>query len=152
MNHLRGDNKITLIGNATRDAELRHIQSGKPVSNILLATNRVVNGQETTQFHTVIYWDKLSDVTNHYVKIGEPLYAEGRLEYRTFEDRDGVERGTVEIVASDVQMLGRRRSIAELDNPEVPASPVNCRLAGRCSLLFSYQVSERSGLRLCCLQ
>lgn len=115
---MRGVNKVILIGNATRNAELRHTGTGKPVANIRLATNRVVNGQESTQFHTVICWDKLAEITGHYVKKGEPLYVEGRLEYRTFEDGDGVERGTVEIVASDIQFLGRRRSTGETETPE----------------------------------
>ena len=99
--------------------------TGKPVSNIRLATNRVVNGQETTQFHTVFCWDKLAEITSQYVRKGEPLYVEGRLEYRTFEDGDGVERGTVEIVASDVQFLGRRRSNAESDTPEESTVPTD---------------------------
>ena len=106
---MRGVNKVILIGNATRDAELRHTSTGKPVSNFRLATNRVVNGQEISQFHNVVCWDKLAEITSQYVKKGEPLYVEGRLEYRTFEDGDGIERGTVEIVANDVQFLGRRR-------------------------------------------
>ena len=122
---MRGVNKVILIGNATRDAELRHTSTGKAVSNIRLATNRVVNGQETTQFHTVVCWDKLAEITSQYVKKGEPLYVEGRLEYRTFEDGDGVERGTVEIVASDVQFLGRRRSKAESDTPEESTVPTD---------------------------
>lgn len=107
---MRGVNKVILIGNATRNAELRHTNTGKAVSNIRLATNRIVNGQETTQFHTVVAWDKLAEITSQYVKKGEPLYVEGRLEYRTFEDEEGKERGTVEIVASDVQFLGGRRN------------------------------------------
>ena len=110
MRYMRGVNKIILIGNATRDAELRHTQSGKPVSNIRLATNRTVNGEEQTQFHTVVCWDTLAETTSRYVKKGDPLYVEGRLEYRTFSDEEGKERGAVEIVASDVQFLGRRRS------------------------------------------
>ncbi len=98
-----------MIGNATFNAELWHTGTGKPVSNIRLATNRVVNGQETTQFHSVVCWDKLAEITSQYVKKGEPIYGEGRLEYRTFEDGDGFERGDVKIVANDVQFLGRRR-------------------------------------------
>lgn len=74
---MRGINKVILIGNATRNAELRHMSTGKSVSNIRLATNWVVNGQETTQFHTVICWDKLSEITGQYVRKGEPLYVEG---------------------------------------------------------------------------
>ena len=122
---MRGVNKIILIGNATRNAELRHTSTGKAVSNIRLATNRVVNGQETTQFHTVVCWDKLAEITSQYVKKGEPLYVEGRLEYRTFEDGDGVERGTVEIVASDIQFLGRRRSKDVSDTPEESTLPTD---------------------------
>ena len=105
---MRGVNKVMLIGNATRNAELRHTSTGKPVSNIRLATNRVVNGEETTQFHTIVCWDTLAETTSTYVKKGEPLYVEGRLEYRSFQDEEGKERGVCEIVASDVQFLGRR--------------------------------------------
>lgn len=107
---MRGVNKVILIGNATRDAELRHTQSGKAVSNLRIATNRTVNGQETTQYHTVVCWDTLAETTGLYVKKGRPIYVEGRLEYRTFTDEEGKERGTVEIVASDVQFLGSPRS------------------------------------------
>ena len=105
---MRGVNKVILIGNATRDAELRHTQSGKPVSNLRLATNRTVNGEEQTQFHTIVCWDTLAETTSTYVKKGDPLYVEGRIEYRTFSDEEGKDRGVVEIVASDVQFLGRR--------------------------------------------
>jgi single-strand DNA-binding protein len=105
---MRGVNKVILVGNATRDAELRQTQSGKAVSGIRLATNRVVNGQEETQFHTVVCWDTLAKTTATYVKKGDPLYVEGRLQYRSFEDGDGQERGVVEVVAADVQYLGRR--------------------------------------------
>src|SRR2546425_941466 len=105
---MRGVNKVILIGNATRDAELRQTKSGKPVSNIRLATNRMVKGEEVTQFHTVICWDTLAETTSTYVKRGEPLYVEGRLEYRSFQDEEGKERGVCEIIASDVQFLGRR--------------------------------------------
>jgi single-strand DNA-binding protein len=106
---MRGVNKVILIGNATRDAELRHTQSGKAVSSIRLATNRTVNGQEETQFHAIVCWEGLADTTATYVKKGDPLYVEGRLQYRSFQDEEGKERGIAEIVASDVQFLGRRK-------------------------------------------
>jgi single-strand DNA-binding protein len=117
---MRGVNKVILIGNATRDAELRHTQSGKPVSNIRLATNRVVNGQEHTQFHTVVCWDTLAETTSTYVKKGAPLYVEGRLEYRTFQDEEGKERGVCEIVAHDVQFLSRRGPSSDVAGEAVP--------------------------------
>lgn len=119
---MRGINKVILIGNATRDAELHHTQSGKPVSNLRLATNRMVNGQETTQYHTVICWDTLAETTSRYVKKGEPLYVEGRLEYRTFQDEEGKERGVCEIVARDVQFLGRRSAATDLSAADASAS------------------------------
>src|SRR2546428_13302586 len=114
---MRGVNKVILIGNATRDAELRHTTTGKAVSAIRLATNRTVNGQEETQFHAIVCWEGLAETTSKYVKKGDPLYVEGRLQYRVFQDEEGKERGIAEIVASDVQFLGRRRDAAPDDAP-----------------------------------
>jgi single-strand DNA-binding protein len=105
---MRSVNKIILMGNVTRDAELRHTKTDKAVSNLRLATNRRVAGEETTQYHTVVCWEGLAETTGAYVKKGDLLYVEGRLEYRTFTDEEGKERGAVEIVASDVQFLTRR--------------------------------------------
>ena len=105
---MRGVNKILLIGNATRDAELRHTSTGKPVSSIRLATNRTIKGGEETQFHTVVCWERLAETTAEYVKKGDPLYIGGRLQYRSFQDEEGKERGICEIVADDVQFLNRR--------------------------------------------
>jgi len=105
---MRGINKVILIGNATRNAELRSTSTGKAVSSIRLATNRVVHGQEETQFHSVVCWEGLAETTATYVKKGDPLYIEGRLHYRRFQDEEGKERGVAEIVASDVQFLSRR--------------------------------------------
>ena len=104
---MRGINKVILIGNATRDAELRHTSTGKPVSSIRLATNRVVNGQEESQFRSVVCWYQLAETTATYVKQGDPLSVEG-LQYRSYQDEEGKERGVAEIVADDVQFLSRR--------------------------------------------
>src|ERR671917_163608 len=116
LGSMRGVNKVILVGNATRDAELRHTQSGKAVTGIRLATNRLVNGQEETQFHTVVCWDRLAETTSKYVKKGDPLYVEGRLQYRSFQDEEGKERGVAEVVASHVQFLGRPKA-----GPDEPA-------------------------------
>ncbi len=110
---MRGINKVILVGNATRDAELRHTQTGKAVSSIRLATNRTVNGQEETQFHTIVCWDRLAETTAEYVKKGDPLSVEGRLQYRSYQDEEGKERGVCEIVADDVQFLSRRGTAPE---------------------------------------
>jgi single-strand DNA-binding protein len=74
---MKGVNKVILIGNATRDAELRHTSSGKPVSNLRIATNRLVRGQEATQFHTVVCWDTLAETTGRYVRKGRPGVCRG---------------------------------------------------------------------------
>jgi single-strand DNA-binding protein len=110
---MRGVNKVILIGNATRAAELRHTASGKPVASIRLATNRMVRTaggeRQESQFHSVVCWDSLAETASRYVKKGDPLYVEGRLAYRTYTDSDGQTRGAVEIVASDVQFLSGRK-------------------------------------------
>src|SRR3954469_21106747 len=117
---MHGVNKIILIGNATRDAELRHTQSGKAVSSIRLATNRKVGEQEETQFHSIVCWEGLAETTSRYVKKGDPLYVEGRLQYRSFQDADGAERGVVEIVAADVQFLSRRTDAGPTADESAP--------------------------------
>jgi single-strand DNA-binding protein len=106
---MRGINKVILIGNATRAAELRSTSSGKAVASIRLATNRLIHGQEETQFHAVVCWESLAETVSKFVKTGDPLYVEGRLQYRSYQDEEGKERGVAEIVASDVQFLGRRK-------------------------------------------
>ena len=121
---MRGVNKVILVGNATRDAELRHTSTGKPVSSIRLATNRQIKGEEETQFHSVVCWDRLAETTAEYVKKGAPLYVEGRLQYRSFQDEEGKERGVCEVVADDVQFLGRRG-----DGRSAPESPDDMPLA-----------------------
>jgi len=134
---MRGVNQIILVGNATRDAELRHTTSGKAVANIRLATNRVTGStsdrQEVAQFHTVICWDKLAEITAQYVKKGRLLFIEGRLDYRTFTDSEGTERHVAEITARDIQFLdskaeapatepapGEPPAVDDLDLDEVP--------------------------------
>jgi single-strand DNA-binding protein len=123
---MRGINKVILIGNATRDAELRYTTTGKPVANVRMATNRMIGEREETQFHSVVCWGTLAETTSKYVKKGDPFYVEGRLQYRTFQDEEGKERGVAEVVAADVQFLGRRRSVADAvdeSTSETVASP-----------------------------
>jgi single-strand DNA-binding protein len=115
---MRGVNKVTLIGNATRDAELRQTQTGKPVAHLRLATNRQVGEREVAQFHSIVCWDRLAEQVHQFVKKGDPLYIEGRLEYRTFQDEEGKERGVAEVIASDVQFLSQRSA----EQPEPPIS------------------------------
>ena len=107
---MRSINKVILLGRATRDTELRTTRSGTPVSNIRLATNRVVRGKdgeltEHPQYHTIICWERLAEQTGKHVTKGRLVYVEGRLESRSFTDKDGKEREVTEVIAADVQFL-----------------------------------------------
>ena len=121
---MRGVNKVILLGHATRDTELRHTDGGKPVSNIRLATNRMVRNkqqelEERTQYHTIICWEKLAEQTAKHVTKGKLIYVEGRLESRTFTDKEGREREVNEIIASDVQVLDVRGQKVDVPEEEV---------------------------------
>jgi single-strand DNA-binding protein len=115
---MRGINKVILLGRATRDTEQRQTGSGKPVANLRVATNRVVTTasgelREDPQFHTVVCFDRLAETTARWVKKGRLVYIEGRLDTRTFTDKEGMERQTTEIIASDVQFLDQPTRNAE---------------------------------------
>jgi len=115
---------VILLGRATRDTELRSTTSGTPVSDIRLATNRVTRAKdgelrESTQYHTVICWDRLAEQTGTHVTKGRLVYVEGRLESRSFTDKDGKERDVTEVIAADVQFLdGPAPKSADLPTPE----------------------------------
>ena len=99
-----------MLGRATRDTELRATVSGTPVSNIRLATNRQTKGKdgelkEATKYHTIICWDRLAEQSGKHVTKGRLVYVEGRLESRSFTDKDGKEREVTEVIAADVQFL-----------------------------------------------
>jgi len=107
---MRGINKVILLGRATRDTELRSTTNGTPVSNMRLATNRITRSQdgelvEHPQYHTVICWDRLAEQTGTHVTKGRLVYVEGRLERRSFTDKEGKEREVTEVIAADVQFL-----------------------------------------------
>jgi single-strand DNA-binding protein len=110
----RSLNKAMLIGNLGSDPEIRTTGSGSRVANFSLATSRRWNDrngqqQEKTEWHRVVAWDKpfnLVDVIEKYVKKGDRLYVEGEIEYRSYEDKDGVTKYITEIRARDILMLG----------------------------------------------
>lgn len=122
---MRGVNKVIVIGYADRDAELRHTGPGKAVSSLRLATNRTVKGEEEAQVHAVVCWDRLAETTAAYGKKGDPLYVEGRLQYRSYQDEEGQERGACEIVADDVQFLARRGTGNRVEPDQPPHQAVD---------------------------
>jgi single-strand DNA-binding protein len=107
-------NKVILIGNLGRDPEVRYAPSGSAICNVTLATSRQwkdkTSGerQEETEWHRVVFYDRLAEIAGEYLKKGRPVYVEGRLKTRTWTDKDGVEKYTTEIVADQMQLLGGR--------------------------------------------
>jgi len=104
-------NKVMIIGNLTRDPEVRTTPSGQTVASFALATNLAwtdASGQkqEKAEFHNVVAWRKLADICGQYLKKGKPVYIEGRLQTRDWTGQDGVKRYRTEIVADNMIMLG----------------------------------------------
>lgn len=107
-------NKVILIGNLGRDPEVRYTPSGAAVCNISLATTRSWKDKnsgekvEETEWHRVVFYDRLAEVVGEYLKKGSPAYIEGRLKTRKWQDKDGKDQYTTEIVAESLQLLGSR--------------------------------------------
>jgi single-strand DNA-binding protein len=111
-------NKVQVIGNLTRDPEMRQIPSGQMVCNVGVATNRVwknTNGekQEEVEFHNITLWGKLAEIAGQYVKKGQKVYIEGRLKTSSWENDQGAKQYKTEIVGSDLIMLSPRGTTAE---------------------------------------
>ena len=108
----RGINKATIIGTLGRDPEVRHTAGGSAVANLRVATNEEwrdkASGEKktSTEWHAVVLFGKPAEIAGEYLKKGRMVYIEGRLQTRKYQDKEGVERYSTEIVASDMQMLG----------------------------------------------
>ena len=110
----RGVNKATLIGNLGADPEIRYTNSGSAVANVRLATaeswrdRESGEQQERTEWHRVVFFGRLAEIVEQYLRKGSQVYVEGRIQTRKWQDRDGNDRYTTEIVANEMQMLGGR--------------------------------------------
>jgi single-strand DNA-binding protein len=105
-------NKAILVGNLGRDPDIRLTSAGQTVANFSIATNErwtAQNGErvERTEWHRVVAWGRLAEICAEYLCRGRQIYVEGRLQTREWEDRDGILRYTTEVVAQDIQFLGR---------------------------------------------
>jgi single-strand DNA-binding protein len=106
-------NKVILVGNVGRDPELRYTQGGQPVASFSVATNERFKDKsgewkDRTEWHRIVAWARLAEICGEYLKKGSPVYIEGRIQTRDWEDKEGNKRQTTEIVALSMQMLGRR--------------------------------------------
>jgi single-strand DNA-binding protein len=110
-------NKVILVGNCGRDPEIRYLPSGQAVANVSVATSSKRKDKTTgetvedTQWHRVTFYDRLAEIAGEYVKKGRPIYVEGRLKYGKYTDKDGVEKNTVDIIATEMQLLGAREGM-----------------------------------------
>jgi single-strand DNA-binding protein len=117
-------NKVILIGNLGKDPDLRYTPSGQAVATFSLATNdryKDKDGQmvERAEWHNIVVWGKQAETAKEYLKKGRQIFVEGRIAYRTYDDREGNKRYITEVVAQRLQFLGRRE-----ESPEtVPAEP-----------------------------
>jgi len=123
-------NKVILVGNVGRDPEVRYLDKDVAVANFTLATTErgytMQNGTqvpERTEWHNIVAWRGLATLSEKYIKKGSQIYIEGKLQSRSWE-KDGIKRYTTEIVAEEIQLLGKRPEGSETPAP-TPAPPVD---------------------------
>ena len=110
----RGVNKVIIVGNLTRDPEVKHHGNGLVIANTAIATSdqwkdkNTGEKQERTEFHRVVFFKRLAEIVGEYLRKGSQVYIEGKLKTRKWVDNEGIERWTTEIVANEMQMLGTR--------------------------------------------
>ena len=126
----RGVNKVILIGNLGQDPEVRYMPNGNAVANVTLATSESWKDkssgetQERTEWHRVVFFRRLAEIAGEYLKKGSKVYVEGRLQTRKWQDQNGQDRYTTEIVADQMQMLDSRGGgSASFDNSRSDSGP-----------------------------
>ncbi len=111
----RGVNKVILVGNVGQDPEMKYMPSGNAVTNISIATSerwkdkQTGQQQERTEWHRVVFFNRLGEIAGEYLKKGSKVYVEGSLRTRKWQDKDGKDQYTTEIVASEMQMLDSKQ-------------------------------------------
>lgn len=120
-------NKVILVGRLTRDPDLRTTTSGQTVATVGLATNNFWKDksgqkQEKTEFHNVILWGRLAEITGQYLTKGQEAYFEGRLQSRTYTGKDGIEKKVTEVVAENMQLGSRPQGAPRPAGFSAPAS------------------------------
>jgi single-strand DNA-binding protein len=121
-------NKVIIIGNLGRDPETRYMPDGGAICNISVATTdkwKDKNGemQEKTEWHRVAFFGKLAEIAGEYLKKGSQVYVEGRLQTRKWQDKDGQDKYSTEIVANQMQMLGSRQGMGGGSRAAEAAAP-----------------------------
>lgn len=124
----RGINKVILVGNVGGDPEVRYMPNGNAVATLSVATSetwkdkQTGDKQERTEWHRVVCFNKLGEIAGEYIRKGSKLYVEGSLRTRKWQDPQGQDRYTTEIVASDIQMLDSKGGTSNYNDAPPPAS------------------------------
>lgn len=123
-------NKVMLIGNLTRDPELRYLPSGQAVTTFSIACNRTYvaktgEKKEEVSFIRIVVWARRAEVCNEYLKKGSAVFVEGRLQSRSWDAPDGSKRSAVEVIADNVQFLSRGGGAKPSDHADVPSMDVD---------------------------
>ncbi len=120
----RGVNKVILVGNLGKDPDMKYTANGAAIANITVATSESWNDkqtgekQERTEWHRVVFFRRLAEIAGEYLRKGSQVYIEGKLQTRKWQDQNGQDRYTTEIVASEMQMLGGRGGDAGARQPQ----------------------------------
>lgn len=140
----RGVNKVILVGNVGQDPETRYMPSGGAVTNVTLATSETWKDknsgetQERTEWHRIVFYNRLAEIVAEYVKKGAKLYVEGSLRTRSWE-QDGQKRYATEVIAHEMQMLDSRGGSGQREDSDAPAA------RGREQRPAQYQHQEHAG-------
>jgi single-strand DNA-binding protein len=137
---MAGVNKVILIGNLGADPEVRHLQNGASVANFRLATSETYKDRQTgerreqTEWHNVVAWRGLAEITEKYLRKGSKVYVEGKLRTRKWQDKDGQDRYTTEIQADEMTLLDRAPGeggpMREAVRPATTTSPAAAPVGG----------------------
>ncbi len=123
-------NRVEIIGNVGKEAEMRFTPIGKPVASFSVAVNSKFGETESTEWFNIVTWNKLAETCNQYITKGQQVFVEGRLQTHSWEDKDGVKHYKTEIIATRVLFLGQRKDAREetttgqqVDTPELENIP-----------------------------
>jgi single-strand DNA-binding protein len=127
---MSGVNKAILLGRLGKDPEIKYTPSGKSMVTFSLATSEKWGEEERTEWHKIVMYDRVAELANQYLRKGDQVYLEGRIQYRTWEDKTGVKRYSTDIVCNNMHLLGTRRDSAaqKAELPPQEGPPVTYEL------------------------
>jgi len=111
-------NRVEIIGNCGKEPEMRFTSSGKPVTSFSVAVNSKFGETESTEWFSIVAWNKLAETCNQYLTKGQQVFVEGRLQTRSWEDNDGIKHYRAEVIANKVLFLGQRKQGEETEVKE----------------------------------